>query len=46
LPPIRSRIKSAWPLCAAYSAIIWISAKRKDISPHSSLTNIVSSGRP
>ena len=35
-----------WPLCAAYSAINWVSAQCNDISPHSSLTKIVSSGRP
>src|SRR5206468_4257269 len=35
-PSIRSRMRSAWPLCRAYSSIVWIRTSRSGIGSRSS----------
>jgi uncharacterized protein (TIGR03086 family) len=45
-PSIRSLIRSACPVCPAYSPIMWMSAQRSDISPQRGFTKISSSARP
>ena len=45
-PSIRSLIRSACPVCPAYSPIMWMRAQRSDISPQRGFTKISSSGMP
>ena len=45
-PSMRSRSRSAWPTCWAYSSIMWISTHRNDIGPrHFSMPVTSRSGR-